>query len=215
MSEPLPNAMTEFIVVRHGETDWNLRKCFQGQIDIPLNERGLAQARLLARQLQSEGLRIDAAISSDLGRARQTAAPVCELLGLPLDSDAAWREQAFGVLEGQSVDTLRSTHPELHAQWQRHDPDYALPGGAESRRQFSARVLGAAAALARQHGGRRVLVLTHGGVLDMLWRAAQGQPLSGPRTCSIPNAGINRLRWSAEGPVLLSWGEDQHLRALA
>ena len=207
-------ATTELVLVRHGETDWNLRKCFQGQIDVPLNERGLAQARRLARQLHSEGLRFDAVVSSDLGRARQTAEPVCLALDLPLQHDPAWREQAFGVLEGQSVDTLRSTHPELHAQWQRHDPDYALPGGAESRRQFSERILAAAAGLARRHGGGRVLVLTHGGVLDMVWRAARGLPLSGPRACDIPNAGINRLRWGADGPTLLSWAEDQHLRTL-
>lgn len=207
-------AVTELVLVRHGETDWNLRKCFQGQIDIPLNGRGEAQAERLARQLQAEGLHFDAAVSSDLTRARQTAEPACQRLGLPLLADAAWREQAFGVLEGQSVDTLRSTHPELHAHWQRHDPDYALPGGAESRRQFSLRILAAAASVAARHPGGRVLVLTHGGALDMLWRAATGQPLEGPRTCSIPNAGINRLRWSPAGPALLSWGEDQHLVGL-
>ena len=209
-----PAPTTELILVRHGETDWNLRKCFQGQIDVPLNERGLAQARRLAQQLRSEGLRFDAVVSSDLGRARQTAEPVCQALGLPMQHDPAWREQAFGVLEGQSVDTLRSTHPELHAHWQRHDPDYALPGGAESRRQFSERILGAAAGLAGRHGGGRVLVLTHGGALDMIWRAARGLPLSGPRVCDIPNAGINRLRWGPDGPSLLSWAEDQHLRTL-
>lgn len=210
----MSDTTTELILVRHGETDWNLRKCFQGQIDVPLNERGLAQAGRLARQLHSEGLRFDAAVSSDLRRARQTAEPACQLLGLPLRHDAAWREQAFGVLEGQSVDALRSEHPELHAQWQRHDPDYALPGGAESRRQFSARILAAAAAVAQRHRGGRVLVLTHGGALDMLWRAAQDQPLHGPRACAIPNAGINRLRWSPDGLRLLSWAEDQHLQAL-
>ena len=211
----MSDTSTELILVRHGETDWNLRKCFQGQIDVPLNERGLAQAQRLARQLHSEGLRFDAIVSSDLSRARQTAEPTCGLLGLALRSDVAWREQAFGVLEGQSVDALRSEHPELHAQWQRHDPDYALPGGAESRRQFSARILAAAASLAQRHAGGRVLVLTHGGALDMLWRAAQGLTLQGPRACAIPNAGINRMRWSEEGLSLLSWGEDQHLQSLA
>ncbi len=214
MSEPTTVHATEIILVRHGETDWNLRKCFQGQIDVPLNERGLDQARRLARQLHSEGLRFDAVVSSDLNRARQTAEPACRLLGLTLRSDAAWREQAFGVLEGQSVDALRSEHPELHAQWQRHDPDYALPGGAESRREFSARILTAAHHLAAHHRGARVLVLTHGGALDMLWRAAQGLPLHGPRTCAIPNAGINRLRWTPDGLQLLSWAEDQHLQPL-
>jgi len=211
--------MTELILIRHGETDWNRRQCFQGQIDIPLNARGQAQALRLAERLRLEldplqGSPVQAAHSSDLSRAVQTAAPSLAALQLGSQRHPALREQAFGILEGLSFDEIRVKHPQEFARWPSHDPDYALPGGAESRRQFHARVISALSRLAAEHIGRRLLIVTHGGVLDMVWRQAKGLSLQGPRECAIPNAGINRLRVSAERFEILSWAEDQHLQDL-
>ena len=206
--------MTELLLIRHGETDWNRRQTFQGQIDVPLNERGLAQAALLGAHLADEAL--DGLIVSDLMRARQTAAPLAERRAkLVPRYTTALREQAFGIFEGLAFDELRVKHPDEFAQWARQEPDYALPGGAESRRLFHARVIGALAALAHEHAGRRLAVVTHGGVLDMVWRQAKGLPLQGPRECLIPNTGINRVRVLPDGGFdILSWAEDQHLAGL-
>jgi probable phosphoglycerate mutase len=186
--------MTELIVIRHGETDWNRQHRFQGQIDVPLNDIGLAQAQRLAERLRDEP--IDVLLCSDLQRAHGTAQALAArrarapaLAPLP---EALWREQAFGVLEGLDVPTIRAGHAALWAAWLRHDADFALPEG-ESNRDFHARVLRALQALLAQHAGRRVAVVTHGGVLDMLWRTAHALPLSGARACEIPNTGINRL----------------------
>ena len=73
---------------------------------------------------------------------------------------------------------------------------------------------GALDALAARHAGARVLVVTHGGVLDMLWRRVSGQPLSSARACAIPNAGLNRLRWQAGALSIEAWGEIDHLAGL-
>ena len=203
--------MTDFIFIRHGETDWNRQQRFQGQIDVPLNDLGQAQARQLGARMAEEPA--EHLICSDLQRAQQTAAPLA----------AAWqaapvllpglREQCFGVLEGLDVPTIKARHPELWLQWLEHRADFALPGG-ENLRQVHARVMEAVKALAEAHPGRRLAVVTHGGVLDMLWRTAHGLPLSGLRTCDIPNTGLNHLRWRQGTLDILRWADASHLEGL-
>lgn len=203
--------MTDLIFIRHGETDWNRQQRFQGQIDVPLNATGQQQAQRLAEALASE--RFDLLISSDLQRARATALPLERLHTKQLLAQAALREQSFGVLEGMDVPSIKARHPQLWSHWLRHDADYALPDG-ESTRQFHARVIAAVRELATEHAGKTLLLVTHGGVLDMLWRTAHGLPLHGPRECAIPNTGINRLRWRAGTLDILRWAEDEHLIGL-
>jgi probable phosphoglycerate mutase len=200
--------MTELTFIRHGETDWNLQQRFQGQIDVPLNATGRAQAARLAARLAATPA--DLLFSSDLQRARETAAPLASAWALPVQTVPGLREQNFGVLEGLDVPTIRAQHPELWSEWLVHHADFALPGG-ESLRQFSAHVLAAVAALAGQHAGRRLAIVTHGGVLDMLWRSAHGLSLDGLRECAIPNTGINRLRWHGGRLEIVGWADDGHL----
>ncbi len=204
--------MTEMLFIRHGETDWNRQHRFQGQIDVPLNAIGLAQAERLGQRLADEP--IDVLVSSDLQRARATAQPLAQLRGLQPQIAPLWREQHFGVLEGLDVPTIRSRHAALWNRWVHHEADYALPQGGESNVQFHARVMHALQGLLAKHGGQRVLVLTHGGVLDMLWRSANGLPLHGPRECDIPNTGINRLRWDGSKLQVLVWADAAHLAGL-
>lgn len=204
--------MTLLTVIRHGETDWNLAQRFQGQIDVPLNATGLAQAERLGQRLADEP--IDLLLCSDLRRAAATADAVARHHRRgPLQPVVAplWREQAFGVLEGLDGPTIRAQHPALWSAWVRHEADYALPGGGESNQQFHARVMQALQALVAEHSGRHVVVVSHGGVLDMLWRSAQGASLSGARTCEIPNTGLNRLRWADARLQIVQWADAAHL----
>ena len=209
---PDNRAMTELLVIRHGETDWNRQQRFQGQIDVPLNELGLAQAGRLGRRLVDEP--VDVLISSDLQRARSTADALAPSRGLQPEIQALWREQGFGILEGLDLPTIRSRHADLWSAWTRHDADYALPGGGESNAAFHARVMRALQAVLVAHAGRRVVVVTHGGVLDMLWRTAHALPLHGARACEIPNTGINRLRWVDNGLQIVQWADADHLGGL-
>ena len=203
--------MTELILIRHGETDFNRAGRFQGWIDAPLNDHGWRQAGRLAGQLAHE--RIDALHCSDLLRARQTAAPAATALGLPVQADARLREQRFGVLEGLTFTEARERQPAALATWARHLADRA-PAGGESVRAFHDRVVAAVRDIAARHAGGRIAVVTHGGVLDMVWRAAQGLPLDGPRDCLIPNTGLNRVAIDAERLEITGWGEDMHLTGL-
>jgi probable phosphoglycerate mutase len=204
--------MIELVVIRHGETDFNRQRRFQGQVDVPLNAMGELQARRLAVRLAGE--RFDAVVTSDLGRAFQTAALATQAHALPLTRQPLWREQAFGVLEGLDAPGIMQVYPELWARWIRHDADFVPPGGGESVRQFQQRVLDAVRRLEHSHAGRTVAVFSHGGVLDMLWRAAQGESLDGARVCDIPHTGVNRLRWHEGRVEILSWADAAHLQGL-
>ena len=203
--------MTELLFIRHGETDWNRQQRFQGQIDVPLNATGQAQAVRVAARLATD--RHAALFSSDLLRARETAAPLAAAWRLAPVALAGFREQNFGVLEGLDVPTIKARHPELWLRWLEHRADYALPGG-ESLRQFHDRVMAAVGELAAARSGKRLAVVTHGGVLDMLWRSAHGLPLDGLRACEIPNTGLNRLRWAGGTLQVEHWADAEHLAGL-
>ena len=206
--------MTELLFIRHGETDWNRQQRFQGQIDVPLNAAGHDQAQRLAARLRAEAF--DAFFTSDLLRARETAAPLAAAWRVAPVAVPGLREQSFGVLEGLDVPTIKARHPDLWQRWLEHRSDFALPGG-ESLNQFHARVLAAvgelAAAAAAQRKSR-LAIITHGGVLDMLWRTAKALPLDGLRACEIPNTGLNRLRWAGGTLHIEQWADAAHLAGM-
>lgn len=203
--------MTELLFIRHGETDWNRQQRFQGQVDVPLNAMGHAQAARLGQRLAADPH--DALFCSDLIRARETAAPLAAAWAQVPVALAGLREQHFGVLEGLDVPTIKARHAELWRNWLEHRADFALPGG-ESLQTFHRRVMDAVRELAAAAPGRRLAIVTHGGVLDMLWRTAHGLPLDGLRTCEIPNTGLNRLRWAGGSLRVEQWADAEHLAGL-
>ncbi|RZM04122.1 MAG: histidine phosphatase family protein [Variovorax sp.] len=218
MSTPNASAAstaTDILLVRHGETAWNRELRFQGHVDIPLNDAGHEQARRVGLRLAGE--HVDHAFSSDLMRAQQTAAPAAQLLGLKVVTQAGLREQHFGVVEGLRGEEIRELHPRAWEEWLEFREDHAMPEG-ESARQFHARVIGALGAIAAAHAGATLLVVTHGGVLDMVWRTARGLGLNGPRQSDIPNAGINRIRLADPSKPtdieILGWADTAHLADL-
>ena len=203
--------MTELILLRHGETDWNRELRFQGHVDVALNAIGLEQARRLARRLAGEmahGL-----YASDLLRAQQTAHPVARQLSLASVTDPALREQSFGLVDGMKVDDIKAQHPQAWEGWLRFHEDFCMPEG-ESTRQFHSRVMDAVYRLVAAHPGETVVVVTHGGVLDMIYRTARSLGLNGPRQSEIPNAGLNRVRVDEAGIDILAWADVRHLADL-
>ncbi len=199
---------TRFVVLRHGETAWNREARIQGHKDSALSDEGLRQAEALGRRMDGEA--IDAIVSSDLGRAHATAQFVARRTGHAVRVDARFRERSFGVGEGLTYEELDRAFPGAFSRVLETDPDFAIPGG-ESRRQFSARVQGAFESLARDHPGKRIAVVTHGGVLGIVYRLVHGIALSAPHPVPIANASFNAValqgsRWSVE-----AWGDTAHL----
>ena len=212
-NEPVDNAgMTELILLRHGETDWNRELRFQGQVDVPLNAVGHTQAQRLAQRLAAEP--VHHLVSSDLLRTRQTAQPILELARTAqspsLVTDAMLREQNFGRIDGMRVEDIKTQHADVWAGWTQFQSDYAVPDG-ESTRQFHTRVMDAMHRLAAAYAGQTLVVVTHGGVLDMLYRTVHGLGLNGPRQSTIPNAGYNRVRFDGNRFDILHWADTTHL----
>ena len=212
--------MTDFLLIRHGETAWNRELRFQGQLDVPLNDMGLLQAQRLKTRMtqalstwQAEGRVPRRLISSDLLRAQQTAQPVAEVLGQSCVLHSGLREQCFGVFEGLRSSDIRAQYPDAWQKWLAFDADVAVEG-AESTRAFHARVMTTLQGLANEYPREHVVLVTHGGVLDMIWREAKMQSLSGPRVCDIPNAGMNQVTWRDGDLCIHVWADAAHLTDL-
>ena len=200
--------VTRVLAVRHGETAWNVDNRIQGQLDVPLNARGRWQAQQLAAALADEG--IAAIVASDLGRTRATAAPVAQRCGLAVQTDAGLRERAFGVFQGLTFTEIEQRWPDQSERWRKRDVEFGADGG-ETLREFYERSVAAATRLAAAHVGKTLLLVTHGGVLDCLYRAASRIPLDAPRSWPIGNAGINRLLYTPQGYSLVGWNDIHHL----
>lgn len=211
MAEAAEPALTRLVLVRHGETAWNAERRMQGQIDIGLNARGRAQAAALADALGGEGLA--AVVASDLQRAWYTAQPLATALGLPLHAEPGLRERHFGLLQGLTHDEIEARHPEMARLWRTRDPQFTPPGG-ESLLQFDARCRATVRRLAARHAGQAIALVTHGGVLDLLYRAATHLALDAPRSWPLGNAAVHRLLATAEGLSLVGWNDTAHLDAL-
>ena len=203
---------TRLVAIRHAQTAWNAEWRLQGQTDIPLDALGRQQAGRLPEALRHEGL--VAVVSSDLGRALETAQALAGPLGLPVLVDAGLRERHFGILEGHVRGDIDGRFPDLARRWHAREPDFAPPGG-ESLRQLNARCLAAVQRQALAHVGQAIALISHGGVLDCLYRAATGLALDLPRTWPLGNAGIHRLLHTGQGLALTGWNDNAHLDGLA
>jgi len=199
---------TRILALRHGETTWNQDKRLQGQLDIPLNETGHWQAARAADALRDEA--IAAVYSSDLTRAHQTASPIARTLGLDVQTHQGLRERHFGAFQGKTWAELEVEEPEATRAWRTRVPEFA-PGGGETLLQLRARIEAACNEIAARHPGEQIVVVAHGGVLDMIYRWATRLDLQAPRTWAVENAAINRLLWTPEGLSLVGWADSTHL----
>lgn len=200
---------TRLCFVRHGATAWNAERRIQGQLDEPLSAAGHAQAHAVANWLAKQPFA--AVYTSDLSRALHTAEAAAHLLRLPVRRHSGLRERHYGAFQTLTYDEMRERYPREYARFLAREVDYALPGGGESLRRFSLRVTQCVDEIVAAHAGGQVLVVTHGGVLDILHRRASGKPLSSPRDFEIPNAGLNWFEVVSGEWSILSWAERGHL----
>lgn len=200
--------VTRLIAVRHGETAWNADLRIQGHLDIALNPTGLWQARQAARTLAQES--VDAIYASDLVRAWETAQAIARPHGIAVTPEPALRERAFGSFEGRTFAEIEASQPDQARRWRTRDPDFA-PDGGESLVDFRRRITDVTAHIAARHVGGLVVLVAHGGVMDVLYRGATGQALQAPRTWRLGNTAINRLLWTPQGLTLVGWDDTAHL----
>ncbi len=200
--------ITRITAVRHGETAWNVDTRIQGQLDIGLNAKGQWQAEQAALALAGEDISV--VYSSDLWRAYDTALSIAKPHGLVVQTDEGLRERGFGEFQGKTFADIEIALPEQSLLWRKRVPDFAPPGG-ESLLHLRQRVLQCVQALAQRHEGQHIAIVSHGGVMDVLYRAAAGLDLQAPRTWGLHNAAINRLLWNGAHFSLVGWGDTLHI----
>lgn len=201
---------TRIIAIRHGETAWNVDTRIQGQLDIGLNPLGRWQASRVAQALAGES--INAIYASDLQRAWDTARAIADATAGALHAQPGLRERSFGAYQGKTFNEIEATWPEQARRWRQRDPLWA-PEGGESLVAVRERILPVVNALAARHLGEQIVLVAHGGVMDVLYRAATGQDLETPRSWHLGNTAINRLLWTPEGLTLVGWADTRHLDA--
>jgi probable phosphoglycerate mutase len=190
---------TRLLLLRHGETPLSVERRFAGTGDIPLTATGRAQARAAARRLAGE--RIDAVVSSPLRRARDTAAPIAEALGLAVEYDDDLRETDFGAWEGLTFAEVRDRWPDDLDRWLA-DPA-AAPGGGEAFAAVAERAARARAALLARHPARTVLVVSHVTPIKILLQQALLAPPEALYRMHLDTACLSRVDCFADGPMLV------------
>ncbi|NPV74757.1 MAG: histidine phosphatase family protein [Anaerolineae bacterium] len=186
--------MVELWLVRHGQTDWNMDKRYQGQTDIPLNEAGIAQAYELGRALA--GTAFDAIFCSDLQRARQTAHILAGELHAPVYEDARLREAHFGEWEGYPYFEMKEKYPEIWMERKQNPLAPVAPGG-ETLQQVAQRVSLAAGHIAARFPGGRALVVAHGLSLAVMVCEQQKRPLNEAYSLIMDNAHPQVIQWES------------------
>jgi probable phosphoglycerate mutase len=212
---------TRLIAIRHGETAWNAAHRLQGHVDIPLNAHGRAQAQAVARALTEDdsgtGGAIAAVYTSDLARAFDTGRAIADAVHTTITAVRDLRERSFGDWEGRSYAELSVAFPAEAERWRKRDPEWSPPGAAENLLEFRERISRTVQSIAALHLGKQIVIVTHGGVLDILYRLATGLAIQAPRTWELGNAAINRLLWTpkselSSGLTLVGWNDARHLK---
>jgi len=203
--------MTDLILIRHCETLWNRERRMQGHTDTPLSDTGRLQAGALADRLAFSTFA--AIYSSDLARAWDTASAIARRTGHHVVAEPRLRERRFGILEGLTYDEIADRHPETWRRFESRDPEYVIPGG-ESARGFYSRCLGCLTSIAERHAGDVVAVITHGLVLDALYRAAHDMGLEPKRGVPLLNASLNGFFYENRVWSMKYWGDVAHLETV-
>jgi len=200
--------VTRLIIVRHGETDWNVEGRYQGQLDSALTSIGRGQAEALAERFSRE--EFSALYSSDLGRARETAERIAVRTGHRVQLDSRLRERGLGQMQGLIRPEFEAKMPEEYQRFRTGDWDWAPPEG-ESGRQSVERFQAGLTDLAQKHAGNRIAIVTHGGVLGGFLRIVLGVDPDHPRRFRRFNASWNVFSLDAGRWFVDTWGDISHL----
>jgi len=199
--------ITTVLLIRHGQTDWNKIGRWQGHTDIPLNDRGHQQARLLAHRLATWPISV--IYTSDLKRAVQTADPLGAKLGLVPIKEPALRERNGGFFQGLTREELQARFGE---EWRRVRQDGLAPPNGESDLDLAMRVEAAFQQMVNRHKGDMIAMISHGGALKVLISHILGLPLGQPAPFSLSgNTGLSIVKTNENGSILTLLNDVSHL----
>lgn len=200
---------TKICIIRHGETDWNKEGRIQGQLDIPLNETGRAQALAMANN--AAHFSFFALYSSDLARAMETAKALAQRENLQIQILPQLRERHFGLFQGILKNEAPILYPEAYALYQERDVNFNFENG-ESLITFAKRVIDIFNWLVKHNTNQQIAVICHAGVLDVMHRHATSRPLQSERDFDIPNSALNWFHHDGNRWHLDQWDDHHHAK---
>ena len=183
---------TEIILIRHGETEWNLQQRMQGHSNSDLSSVGQAQIQALGQWMKN--VPFNYIYSSDSLRAKQTAEAITQFSGHELKIDLRLREKNLGVFEGLTSEEASERHPEVFRLFKTEGSKYVIDEG-ESTQQLQDRALEIVEEIRIKHPEDRVLLVTHGGFIRVVMKHSLGLSLETPTRFLIRNTGVFRLVW--------------------
>ncbi|OGG57171.1 MAG: hypothetical protein A3F84_04240 [Candidatus Handelsmanbacteria bacterium RIFCSPLOWO2_12_FULL_64_10] len=201
--------VTRALLIRHGETDWNREARIQGQMDVPLNEVGRAQARRLADRLRGEG--IEAAYSSDLIRVYETAEVALAGSRLPIHRTADLREVSFGAWQGKRWADVEGEFPQEVLHYRQHYGHYAPPGG-ESLMALRRRSVAAFHRIIGDHRGQTVALFSHGGPCRAILAEVLGLDVTKARRFGMGNASVHVVEVDGDEAQIVLLNDTGHLK---
>ncbi len=202
----------KLLLARHGLTDWNAANRFQGQTDLPLNHTGVEQARALARRLARE--EIGSIYSSDLQRAAETARAIVGYQKCSILFDPRLRELHFGAWEGMTYDEIRQNGPARAKEWEA-SPGEVKPPGGETFTQLIERVRPFLQEILEKHGQQTILLVAHGGPLQVLVCLALRLSADRYWQFHIAPGSLSELGFYPAGAMLNSLNDISHLERIA
>jgi broad specificity phosphatase PhoE len=203
---------TKLLLVRHGESVWNVEGRIQGQADGPLSAAGALQALALARALRERDLA--AVYSSPLLRALQTARAICQPHGLELIDEPAFQEINLGAWQGRTGVELEADPEAGYPAWRR-SPRMVTPPGGETLDQATARAAEAVRTAATAHPGAMIAVVTHSIVGRLILCSLLEARLDLVSRLKLKKASISTIRLHEGRAVLESLGDTSHLHAVS
>lgn len=196
------------LLTRHGQTDWNIARRYQGQSDTPLNEKGIRQAAQLAKRLSTET--IHAIYSSDLSRAMNTAKAIAAFHSLHVQPDSRLRELSFGDWEGMTYEEMSAHSPELFDAWMKDALTVSTPNG-ETHQQLAERVQAAFNDIKAKHKDETILIVGHSGSMQTLLSLTLGVDLSRYWQFRISQASLSEMAMYEDSVVLNLFNDISHL----
>ena len=207
------NNETILYLIRHGETEGNLKKAYQGQNNTPLTELGRRQAQQMGKRIGEIG--VDIVISSDLGRSMETASIACSGTNREIIPHPGLRERHFGMFQGMKFDDAKAKYPDIFARYRGQEPDFRIPEG-ETWREFISRIKDTLEEIGEGYRGKTCALFTHGAVVGYFFAYQLGFFMEpGDLTYKVANGSFTKYLYREGKFVLLSFGDTHHMEKSA
>ncbi|MCG8538729.1 MAG: histidine phosphatase family protein [Clostridia bacterium] len=204
--------MLRLYLIRHGETEWNLRAKTQGCKNIQLSKRGILQGKLLGEKLKENDEEYKKIFSSDLDRCYLTAKSIAKKLKIDIEINRGLREMSFGDWEGLTLEEIKKSYSKEYIRWRNEPCKASIPKG-EDLKTVQERCLESVKDIIDKYDDGSIIIVSHGVAIKTIILGLLGLDLKHFYNITLSNASMNKLEFREYGPVLISLNDTCHLKS--